>query len=477
MEELWKRCGSRRSGTAIRHETTVWPKRGFPQQVGVLSVRPYLRTSCHRLGWRRTDGNGCLRPPHPLQEGITLTNDSSKKHSRAALLEFSYAEILDATKHQDDKVGRLLTGVAFLTAAALALANLAGGKYLLRPFSVSPGEAPLALISLTGFLVAVVFCVVLLVTSLATPLRLPGLARHRTLAPMSYVSGVKTSQLYFYEIAGVSVEEWDKKWRADPESIATEREESLIRETHNLAVRTNFKYDRAGEAVAVLATGLLAFLSAVLFVAFAAATPGDVKPILLNHFQRTLLACAVTAYCVLQIAGRLRYEHQAVEETARQGKDTSARRRLWAHRTYALSVSAAIGSVLLPYGGVSRWGLSTTTTCSGVALVSFWRATVPEQGSKATAEIRKRHARQRKVRRGIVTTSLIALVASASVAVARSWYGAQLLTAYAAALVLFMPTALGPLLMFRERQWRYEQRYRQPPGGSDLDPQGDPPTS
>jgi len=37
------------------------------------------------------------------------------------LAQISYDEVLDATKHQDDKVGRFLTAIAFLTTGSIAL--------------------------------------------------------------------------------------------------------------------------------------------------------------------------------------------------------------------------------------------------------------------------------------------------------------------------------------------------------------------
>src|SRR3712207_6746276 len=67
-------------------------------------------------------------------------------------LQNSYKEVLDATKHQDDKIGRIFTGVAFLTAAALALANLNSAQFLTRQYTDTP-NVPLALLGLGAYII------------------------------------------------------------------------------------------------------------------------------------------------------------------------------------------------------------------------------------------------------------------------------------------------------------------------------------
>src|SRR3712207_4221713 len=67
-----------------------------------------------------------LRESEPEKED----QDSSVEAEVLSLLESSYKEVLDAVKHQDDKIGRLFAGISFLTAASLAMANLGGSAYL-----------------------------------------------------------------------------------------------------------------------------------------------------------------------------------------------------------------------------------------------------------------------------------------------------------------------------------------------------------
>lgn len=125
------------------------------------------------------------------------SSDVSKKLHLAA---FSYAEVLDATKHQDDKVGQLLTSVAFLTAATIALAALEPTRLLAGKFLVPPFSLPLGLITLTVFLLGIAFAVLLLLINLSTPLRLPGLGGSRTNRSkgrdIQWAGKVEASQIY-----------------------------------------------------------------------------------------------------------------------------------------------------------------------------------------------------------------------------------------------------------------------------------------
>ena len=95
-----------------------------------------------------------------------------RRQKRLKLISASYAEVLDATKHQDDKIGQLLTGVAFLTAATLALAALEPISIVSRRFASEPFSLPLLLITLAVFLLGIAFGFMLLLISLSTPLRL-----------------------------------------------------------------------------------------------------------------------------------------------------------------------------------------------------------------------------------------------------------------------------------------------------------------
>ncbi|QHT54679.1 hypothetical protein GXP71_00215 [Cellulomonas sp. H30R-01] len=233
--------------------------------------------------WRRTRQSSLAvdrtasAPTEPVED--TGPPVAADLRFRLDLLRESYGEVLDAVKHQDDKIGRLLTGLSFLTAATLSLAALGGANYVTRQFHIAPFTTPLALIALGAFIVGMVFAVVLLLAAFSTPLRLPGQQRTAPRTPsVDWSNGVKGSPVYFYEIIRLSREHWQKKMTSDSaeqdEGLLRERVGSLIDETHNLAARATYKHERITEATAVVVAALLALLlAATLTLVAAAGTP------------------------------------------------------------------------------------------------------------------------------------------------------------------------------------------------------------
>jgi hypothetical protein len=373
------------------------------------------------------------------------------------LVEFSYKEVLDATKHQDDKIGRMLTSVAFLTAASIALAGLSSAAFLTRPYVVAPFTVPLGLVALVVFLSGVVFTVVLLLTSLATPLRIPGIAessqvpRRRT---QTWVGDVKASQLYFYSISGVTLGAWERKWEASADELKEERFELLVRETHNIGVRTTFKYDRGTEASALLSFSLLAFGLAVILEAVAAGTPGT-APVHLGQLQRVVLGAMLGCYCWLQLVARLLYAHQSIDEPPTGVAVARAAVRSVSEKCFAgLLTLLVLGVVAYDRGGGIPTWLATTLllVLVGVTLTSFWGAsTVVVQTDSSGARVAdvKRATRRNR----LIVTGLAAVVAALGVvAVNNGWYALQLLLAVAIVVLLVGTSALAPTLTAASRR-------------------------
>ena len=197
---------------------------------------------------------------------------------RLTLLRESYREVLAATTHTDDKIGRLLTGLAFLTAAALAASGLSGTEYLRSDFNLAGYETPFAILALGTFLVLVLCAVLILVSAFSTPLRLPTAGKTTSDKIVPWVKWqdpntgtqvqIKGSPIYFNEIARLSVERWKEKASAPTDQMLQEREGSLIYEIHNLAIRATHKsrlVSRASEfctlAIAALAVAFIFTLS------------------------------------------------------------------------------------------------------------------------------------------------------------------------------------------------------------------------
>ncbi|MEW1584926.1 hypothetical protein AB0283_05695 [Micromonospora vinacea] len=400
----------------------------------------------------------------PAVRDADFTEDEAEK---LKLIEFSYKEVLDATKHQDDKIGRMLTSVSFLTAASLALAALGSTTFLTRDFVARPFTLPLGLIALAVFLSGVLFTVVLLLTSLATPLRIPGLAETSTIVRRrteDWVAGVPTSQLYFYSITGVSLEEWERKWSAPLDELKEERLESLIRETHNIGVRTSFKYDRGTEASALLSFSLLSFGLAAIFVAVAAGTAKQ-GPIQLGPVQRIIVGAVLACYCALQLLARIRYSHQSLDDGPEGTKQ--AKLRAISERAFtSLLALLVFGIVIYDRGWPNERAFSVIVSLLAVATAaSFWGASIviPPPGEAQTVRLEERladvRARTKRNRLVIAALTIVTTVATMK-AFHEDWYALQLLLAVAIVAMLVGSSALGPALGIAEKRKSYLKRER-----------------
>src|SRR5262249_3623701 len=159
---------------------------------------------------------------------------------------------------------------------------------------------PLAAIALGAFLVLVVVAVVLLVSSLSTPLRIPGFRTTNRDTKVDHAGGVEASQIYFTSIARVSLAEWRTKWSSPAPELENERLPMYVEETHNLAIRTNFKYERTTEAIATFSLALFAFGLAVILV-FSAATTGGNAAVTPDLTLRLLLAAYVAVFSFIEL--------------------------------------------------------------------------------------------------------------------------------------------------------------------------------
>ncbi len=169
-------------------------------------------------------------PPAPTSESLVF------KHS--------YDEVLTALKHQDDKLNRTLTALAFLTAAGVTL-------YLNRqpktPVSFAEGGPSIPDVMFVIFLVAVTLA---LLTALAaigpgTPLRF---------RPKSE-STSKTSLLYYAFIA--RDDHWDDYIHVPDEYLDDLLARNLHAESKDLAHRVNYKVARSRESGAFVQLAIL----------------------------------------------------------------------------------------------------------------------------------------------------------------------------------------------------------------------------
>lgn len=176
--------------------------------------------------------------------------DDPELRSKLDLLELSYKEVLDATKHQDDKVGRFLTAVSFLVIGAITLGTkpeLMAVRYQLEP-SRAPVPLPACLLIL--FFMFIAMSLVFLVTAMGARLHVPDARSH----------------LFFLSIADRSDDEWTEMWSPPSRILASMFRAEYRREILNIASRAKRKYQRTFWAgislqVAVLCLGLAAILA------------------------------------------------------------------------------------------------------------------------------------------------------------------------------------------------------------------------
>ncbi len=375
---------------------------------------------------------------------------------KLCLLMDTYKEVLDATKHQDDKIGRLLTSAAFLTAATLALASLNSAEFGDKNFDAPPFTLPLGLISLAIFLVGVVFSVVLLVTGLSAPLRIPWLSQptdHRD--RVTWINDLECSHLYFLSIGGVASEEWHDKWRAGVPELKQERQDALVHETHNLAVRTIFKYDRSSEAVSLLSLSLLAFSLAVMFVAIAAGEPHNARPVHLETIHRALIGLLYGCYAWLQLVIRTRRSRQAIEGIP-EAEPSTFMRWLNGGQCYALLVALFLIDILIfdrPW-----WVLPWATTVIVISLASmivFWFGVPYMQEKKwrwRNGHGGEAHRANIGARISLTVTTLTLTAASVACGI-KGWYAGQLLIA-SITVVALIASSIFSITSRLNEQWR-----------------------
>lgn len=232
-----------------------------------------------------------------------------------SLVKESFHEVLDATKHQDDKIGRILTAIAFLTTAAVALlfsTEAVGRRFPFKhsqyfPFPLGQDAYPLIAFASYVFFTCIVASVVLLLISLTTPLRLPG---RPTLARPS----LGGSRLFFTHIGKEPADEWEERWKhRRVRQVQREMYIHYVRETHNLAERAITKYNHTGEAVALFIYSLLYFIIGLILSLQAgsqlageqyAHQPMPSHPLPWSSSTALPIAFVIAGHAIIQLYGR-----------------------------------------------------------------------------------------------------------------------------------------------------------------------------
>lgn len=167
--------------------------------------------------------------------------------SKLDIARWSYAEVLDATKHQDDKIGRFLAAIAFLTSGALVFA--ANATVLGARFRLGRHILQLPAIALGLFLALVTLSAMLFILATSTPLTLPQAGTR---------SGHGLSHLFFMSIANETNKTWTDSWANS--NLSQDMEGEFIGESLNIARRADRKYQRSTQAAVLFMVALVFFV-------------------------------------------------------------------------------------------------------------------------------------------------------------------------------------------------------------------------
>lgn len=285
----------------------------------------------------------------------------------------TYAEVLDATKHQDDKIGRILTGIAFLTAAAVAVVvptAAARTQFDVRASTGTVTSVPLVGVATVCFLLCLLASVVLLLLALNVPLK-------RAKPPTSPDEhDLRGSSIFVVSIADRSLEQWQQEWRergdlaAKADAFRRDLVGQYSTESHNLAQRVQLKNRRNREAVAVFVFGLLFLAIAVaLAVATVASDPSldhPRAPLRVDYDLWTAAVIGLPIWLLSTLQLRAILDGRRVREPVRKGRRRA--RRWW---LLALSAAGYVAALVAPAVDAERTRALSVVLAASVALSAY----------------------------------------------------------------------------------------------------------
>lgn len=176
-----------------------------------------------------------------LEERISLletqVEKSSSSKSRFELAETSFKTVLDCDVHEDNKASRILTAIAFLTAATAATFNLYNSFFVKDLQKPDIFGLDLGLFAFSLYMFFIILGVVLYLTALGPSLNVRSWLRGN--------SDNITSLLFFDAIARVKEEKWSNYWlNQESENLQNEMAKNLIHESYLIAEKVKIKYSR-----------------------------------------------------------------------------------------------------------------------------------------------------------------------------------------------------------------------------------------
>jgi hypothetical protein len=156
----------------------------------------------------------------------------SKHKEKIEIFALGYQEVLAALKHQDDKLNRTLTALAFLTVAGVGLFPQISESEV-----VFGGSGPRA--------TAVLFVVFLVAVAIGVTIALAAIGPGKPL-PKNPSRHLPSSLLYYAFIS--RDRKWKKKKGWPPEKLLKKLAKDLHNETREISYRVDYKVARAREA-------------------------------------------------------------------------------------------------------------------------------------------------------------------------------------------------------------------------------------
>lgn len=170
---------------------------------------------------------------------------------RVKLVEASFKTVLDADLHEDDKAGRILTAMAFLTTAAAVIYNVA------YPFNTptTARGASLTLLSLNISVLALYLYIFFVLVGAIFYLGALGPSLNKPTKPKEEVP----SLLFFHSIASLENEKWSDHWKDHSmKELQEQMVQNYIKECLLIAQKVNAK-------VTLMSWGSIFFRVAILF--------------------------------------------------------------------------------------------------------------------------------------------------------------------------------------------------------------------
>lgn len=257
-------------------------------------------------------------------EDITFVNAPLDK--RIQLVEASFNAVLNSDLHEDDKAGRILSAIAFLTAAAAGIFSAAyspnlGGATLNRTLQQSPLTIfglNASVLAFSAYIFFILIGAVLYLGALGPSFNRPSWFGNR--------SQQVHSLLFFRNIGALDAATWSNYWLKDGNTLAelqSKLVENYIYECWLIAQKEEAK-------VTLMSLGSLSFRIAILFLVMLTATlflpnPGMVWVLLLLGLfgisASFLFVNLVLHSGILQLI--LSKRHQKVTQTAIQQNNAS----------------------------------------------------------------------------------------------------------------------------------------------------------